>query len=506
GGALAITIPRTGGGASVAVGAAAAINHLTNQFTATIANSDVDASGPVSVVAESMGAIDSFSLGIAGSVGVASGVAVAVAGAGSGSANLLENTIVATITGDSEVTSDQTLTVHAEDRAFIVADAGSVGVSVGVAGGSSVTIAVGVSVGVNEIRNNVIATASGDQLTGLAGITVEADASSEIDALTFAGSGSVAIGSGGIAFAGAGAGTRNIVNFNVQALVNDATAVDAGSGQLVVQAKDKSHIKADSGSVAIGVGVGSTFAVAGAAGAAVALNDIGGSSIQFHGQLATSRELETGDAVVYHSGGGTPVGGLVDGRTYYVIKLDNNSIRLAASKDEATGAKRGPVNEHGDDDEIADDLFPNPMTLDPLTATAEGHSFTVSKNGSSLTFDAADVAHGLVKAAIINSDVNRAAGVQVNAESTSTLDSFALGIGGSVSVGTFTGVAVGGAGGYAGNLIGTTIEALIEDSHVTSNGRVDVTATDRSSIVSDGGGAGFGVGVGLTAVTAAFGL
>jgi hypothetical protein len=37
----------------------------------------------------------------------------------------------------------------------------------------------------------------------------------------------------------------------------------------------------------------------------------------------------TGDTVTYLAGGGTPVGGLVPGRNYYVIAIDENTIRLA---------------------------------------------------------------------------------------------------------------------------------------------------------------------------------
>jgi hypothetical protein len=41
--------------------------------------------------------------------------------------------------------------------------------------------------------------------------------------------------------------------------------------------------------------------------------------------------LETGDAVVYNNGGGTSVSGLTSTTTYYVIKIDDNTIQLATS-------------------------------------------------------------------------------------------------------------------------------------------------------------------------------
>jgi hypothetical protein len=41
--------------------------------------------------------------------------------------------------------------------------------------------------------------------------------------------------------------------------------------------------------------------------------------------------LSTGDKVTYTNGGGTSVGGLTTGSTYYIVKLTNNTFKLAAS-------------------------------------------------------------------------------------------------------------------------------------------------------------------------------
>ena len=45
--------------------------------------------------------------------------------------------------------------------------------------------------------------------------------------------------------------------------------------------------------------------------------------------------LLTGDAVLYNSNGGTPVTGLTNGVTYYVIKVDSDTIKLASSQSNA---------------------------------------------------------------------------------------------------------------------------------------------------------------------------
>ena len=45
--------------------------------------------------------------------------------------------------------------------------------------------------------------------------------------------------------------------------------------------------------------------------------------------------LETGDKVVYDAGGGTAIGGLTSGQTYYVRRIDTNTIKLAATPAQA---------------------------------------------------------------------------------------------------------------------------------------------------------------------------
>jgi hypothetical protein len=50
----------------------------------------------------------------------------------------------------------------------------------------------------------------------------------------------------------------------------------------------------------------------------------------------TAHGFESGDAVVYRPGAETEIGGLDAGVTYFVVKLDANTIKLAASKADAT--------------------------------------------------------------------------------------------------------------------------------------------------------------------------
>ena len=61
-----------------------------------------------------------------------------------------------------------------------------------------------------------------------------------------------------------------------------------------------------------------------------ALNNVAANTITYANHL-----LLTGDAVVYSNGGGTDIGGLTDTTTYYIIKVDDNSFKLAASLGDA---------------------------------------------------------------------------------------------------------------------------------------------------------------------------
>ena len=50
------------------------------------------------------------------------------------------------------------------------------------------------------------------------------------------------------------------------------------------------------------------------------------------GGVASAHRLETGDAVTYNNGGGTSIGGLTSSNTYYIIRVDAVSFKLASSR------------------------------------------------------------------------------------------------------------------------------------------------------------------------------
>ena len=61
------------------------------------------------------------------------------------------------------------------------------------------------------------------------------------------------------------------------------------------------------------------------------LNDVASNIITYN----TDHLLTTGDAVLYSDGGGTTLGGLTDNTTYYVIRIDDTSFKLAANLSDA---------------------------------------------------------------------------------------------------------------------------------------------------------------------------
>src|SRR5262249_32782590 len=59
--------------------------------------------------------------------------------------------------------------------------------------------------------------------------------------------------------------------------------------------------------------------------------------------FVNDQNLHDGDAVVYRNGGGNSIGGLNDGQTYYVIRVDARTIKLAATLNDATAAVKHPI-------------------------------------------------------------------------------------------------------------------------------------------------------------------
>ncbi|WP_295882586.1 calcium-binding protein [uncultured Thiohalocapsa sp.] len=77
--------------------------------------------------------------------------------------------------------------------------------------------------------------------------------------------------------------------------------------------------------------------------------------------VGAAHGFQTGDLVQYNSGGGLPVGGLVDGQAYFAVRLDADSLRLAQTRDAALSGAY--------------------LALDPSQASGDAHALSAKSNG-----------------------------------------------------------------------------------------------------------------------------
>ena len=275
-----------------------AVNVIDNTTDAHVDSAKVDATG-LSITATSephaqsvvVAASVSFSKPPATNVSIATfNLDLAIAGAVA--VNVFDGNTRATLTRSDVTTTDGgNVALLATDDTDIEADGGGFAIAISLGenakGGTrgSLSVAVGVSVAVNDVDNTVVAQIGDSRVNAAGDITVDADSTTSIKAVTIAGaiSGSgpsgTATPSTNIQIAGAGAGSGNSVDNDIEASIvgsasTPAPAIQAGGG-IRVEATDLSTIEADAGGVAIAFAVSkdsSMFSLA--LGLSAAKNDI----------------------------------------------------------------------------------------------------------------------------------------------------------------------------------------------------------------------------------------
>ena len=133
-----------------------------------------------------------------------------------------------------------------------------------------------------------------------------------------------------VVYRNGGGGNADIGNL-VDGQTYYAVVVDATSIQLAASAVDVAAGKVLNLDFGAATGVGHRVDALFDPATAV---DIDADSID----VGFAHGLETGDAIVYLSGGGEAIGGLVDGNTYYAVVIDYTHIKLAASAPDALAA------------------------------------------------------------------------------------------------------------------------------------------------------------------------
>ena len=286
--ALALTTGAgTGSSLTASVGMAGAVNVIERNVIAGIDDSAAIAGGDILISADSTMTVQAFALGLAvsGSSSSGSGMSGVFAGAGSGASNTVSGAVEAAIVAAdaSESQSVQactgSITLAAADQSVIRADAGGVAIAVAASGGAanSASLAFGASVALNEVSVTVRALGDDSVIEAQGDVTVSALSTTQIGAVTLAGSGSVASGSGGsigAAIAGAGAASANSIANTTEALITNGSSVNCVDGDLCLRAVDSAAISADSAGGSVAVSAGSQTSVAVAVGVSVAINEI----------------------------------------------------------------------------------------------------------------------------------------------------------------------------------------------------------------------------------------
>ena len=388
------------------------------------------------------GSSASFGMGLSGSVGL----------------NWIDQVTESFIRDSVTVTVGRNLTLEAESNPQLISGAGAFAFANGQFG-----------IGGTYAHNQLIQTTRA--YTAHADIQAEAvelDAHSDNTILGISASGAGAKADPAIA----GGANLNSLNQRTLAYLGDGTTMNATD--VSVLANNANHLIPIAG--AIGISAGGNFSVGANAdlvftdtevaawiGAAKKTFDptddaiLNRNEIVFEDRiLIYDHQLTTGQPIVYRNGGGTSIGGLADGTTYFVIRIDANHISLASSP---VAAKKG----------IA-------IGLDDRVADGKSHSLEISSS----------------------TDLTATGDVNVLAENDVDL----IAVSASLAIAT-SGSGVSGSASLVN--IAHTVEAYIsEGAHVTSAGNIEMNADDDFKAVvvagSAGGGSNVGVGSSLTSV------
>jgi Ca2+-binding RTX toxin-like protein len=508
-----------GGGISVSAGISLAINNIANTVTALIVLSTMTSAGNLELTATSKAIIDALTIAGGGSFAGGQGGGFSFAGAGTGSGNTIRNMVEAAIRNGSTITSTNgDVDLAASDNSTILADAGAVGIAIagGQAGGAGLSF--GVSVAINDISNTIRAVIDGSKITSSGNISLTANSTAVIDALTIAGSVAGAGGQGGgFSFAGAGTGSGNTISNLVEAIIsNDSRVSTTGNGSITLTASDSSTITADAGGVAIAIAGGQGGGASISAGISVAMNDIGNTvrSLIDHSTVTSSGDITlsaTSSAVIDAltiAGGGSFAGGQGGGISIAGAGAGaENSIHNTV---EATIKNESTVSTTGDGSISL-------TAADYSTITADGGGFAVGFAGGQGGGAAVSVGISVavndidneVKAFIDDSTVHSASELTLMATSGSTID--ALSIGGAVAGagGMGGGLSVAGAGAGSINQIDNTIEAFIQnETDVYLIEHIQLSSQDQSTInaIAVGGSVAFSAGIGSGSIAVGAGV
>jgi len=431
-----------GGGIGASVGVIV-IHKDTQAYIGDHARVATDAGG-VSVQAQS--SEDVFNLAATVGLGFYAGVGGAV------TVEVIESNTVAYI-GDFALVNaglpgtggDQSVLVSASNDARSFSFAGGIG---GGAGG------IGGAVDVGVLRNGTSA-----YIGQGAGVTAQKDV--EVDASSSRQVGSVVVSAGGGLVGGAGSVSVWAIGAEFDSGYSDGS--QSGDALGATDAQGFADGMAGGGDPQSGYGamLGNTSQPV-AFDPASAVDGTAGTI-----DLGPDQPFQTGDAVVYHSGGGDSVDGLTDGSTYYVIATDDpNQVRLAASRQDAYDGTA--------------------IALDPSMATGDQHSL------SSATAQGSSSAGSEVQDAAPSGEVGGATGSTAVPPGTAAFIGAGATVASDGSVGVrasddlqfdvIAGSVAAGAGGIGGSVAVANLRSNT-DAHIASGATVSVGGALGDDIV-----------------------
>ena len=431
-----------GGGIGASVGVIV-IHKDTQAYVGDHAHVATDAGG---VTVQAQSSEDVFNLAATVGLGFYAGVGGAV------TVEVIESNTAAYIDAFAVVNSgvpgsggDQSVLVSASN------DARSFGFAGGVGGGAG---GVGGAVDVGVLRNGTSAyIGQGAGVTAQGDVDVNATSTKRVDSLVLSAGGGAVGGAGSVSVWAIGAQfDPNYSDGDTSSSALGATDTQGFADSMAGGGDPQSGYGAILGNTSQPVAFDPASAVDGTAGTI---------------DLGTGQPFQTGDAVVYHSGGGDSVGGLTDGSTYYVIATDDpNQVQLAASRQDAYDGTA--------------------LALDPSAASGGQHSL------SSATAQASSGAGAEVRGAAPSGEVSGATGsTDVPPGTAAFIGADAtVNAGGSVGVrasddlqfDVIAGSAAVGAGGIGASIAVANLRSNV-DAHVASGATVNAGGAPGDDIV-----------------------
>ena len=500
---------------------------------ARIRNSKVTGKS-VAVEASTTAKIDAVTGALALAAGLSAEATTTVAVAGVFNMNRVATNTIATIDGQRDIDSADTngydisndhghstidaggggVSVTADAGGEIIATDAAAAVTLSLGGEAATSISVGVSVALNNIANTVRAQISNSSVEQSGSVLVQATNDATIHATAVAAALAVAIGGeAGIAVAGGGAvATNDIAGTTLANLTNSSIS---SYGNVTVNATMQSTITAEIAAVAVALAFSPEASPAIALGVAVALNKINhGNSVE--AALDNSSLTANSGRLIVSALSHNTIDAFV---VAAAVAVAGGEVGLAAS-----GAGAGSEN----DIAVATTARitgsgTNGISAAGVSVTAEDRSqitVTVAAGAVAAAFGEVGAGFAIGIAIATNDIANRitaeiidaaslhggAYGVLVDAKDQSGIHATAASASLAVAVGE-VGVAISAGGAVALNKSTTSVLSKIDNSTITGDGGVSVTAESDATITANiaavaaaiaGGQVGVGVAIGVS--------